>query len=109
MHLIETASEELSKPARDISRTRLQSLLELAVRTSSVASDPHADNVAFDMDPRSLLEIARAAVDAPKGDALAKVGGWGRMNAKEEIRNGLNVTAYLRGWDVMYDITNTEM
>jgi hypothetical protein len=37
VHLAEAASEELDKCARDISRPRLQSLLELAVRTSSLA------------------------------------------------------------------------
>jgi hypothetical protein len=37
VHLAEAASEELDKAARDISRPRLQSLLELAVRTSSLA------------------------------------------------------------------------
>lgn len=37
VHLAEAAREELDKPVRDISRPRLQSLLELAIRTSSVA------------------------------------------------------------------------
>lgn len=37
VHLAEAAREELERPARDISRPRLQSLLELAVRTSSLA------------------------------------------------------------------------
>eukprot|EP00798_Chlamydomonas_sp_ICE-L_P000238 gene238-4000_t len=66
VHLMEAASEELAKPAREISRTRLQSLLELAVKTSSVASDTHGDNISFDMDPRSLTEIARAVTEMHK-------------------------------------------
>lgn len=37
VHLAEAAREELDKPVRDISRPRLQSLLELAIRTSSTA------------------------------------------------------------------------
>lgn len=36
-----------------------QSLLELAVKTSSAATDPMSDNLAFEMDPRSVMELAR--------------------------------------------------
>lgn len=36
VHMCEAAREELDRPASDISRPRLQSLLELGVRTSSV-------------------------------------------------------------------------
>eukprot|EP00983_Pelagomonas_calceolata_P127625 1161424-Pelagomonas_calceolata.AAC.11 len=57
----EAAREELDKPVRDISRPRLQSLLELAIRTSSVAQDPHADELSVELDPRSVLELSRDA------------------------------------------------
>eukprot|EP00967_Tisochrysis_lutea_P044638 scaffold54190_cov20-Tisochrysis_lutea.AAC.2 len=61
VHLAEAAREELDKPVRDISRPRLQSLLELAIRTSSVAQDPHADELSVELDPRSVLELSRDA------------------------------------------------
>ena len=38
VHLAEVAREELDKAARDMSKPRLQSLLELAVKTSSMGS-----------------------------------------------------------------------
>ncbi len=47
--MIETAHEELSKPTRDLSTTRLQSLLELAVKTSSAAQDSMSDNLCFEV------------------------------------------------------------
>ncbi|GLC59399.1 hypothetical protein PLESTB_001482000 [Pleodorina starrii] len=59
--IMEVADEELCKPAKAISRTRLQSLLEMAVKMSSAASDPHADSLGFEMDPRSLESLAKAA------------------------------------------------
>ncbi|PNW75396.1 hypothetical protein CHLRE_12g525500v5 [Chlamydomonas reinhardtii] len=58
--IMEVADEELSKPAKAINRTRLQSLLEMAVKMSSAASDPHADSLGFEMDPRPLDVLARA-------------------------------------------------
>ncbi|KAG2439312.1 hypothetical protein HXX76_004671 [Chlamydomonas incerta] len=58
--IMEVADEELSKPAKAINRTRLQSLLEMAVKMSSAAADPHADSLGFEMDPRPLDVLARA-------------------------------------------------
>lgn len=40
VHFMDISEEELLKPAKRISSTRLQSLLELALRTSSAAADP---------------------------------------------------------------------
>ncbi|GIL70922.1 hypothetical protein Vretimale_4032 [Volvox reticuliferus] len=59
--IMEVADEELCKPAKAINRTRLQSLLEMAVKMSSAASDPHADSLGFEMDPRPLESLAKAA------------------------------------------------
>ena len=38
-----------------------QSLLEMAVKTSSAADDPLSDNLSFEMDPRSVVELARVS------------------------------------------------
>ncbi|KAF5833568.1 Spc98 family-domain-containing protein [Dunaliella salina] len=70
VHLAEAAREELDKPVRDISRPRLQSLLELAIRTSSVAQDPHADELSVELDPRSVLELSRDAGALTLGSAV---------------------------------------
>ena len=61
VHLLEVAQDELVKRPGDISRPRLQSLLELAVRSSSCAGDPHADNLGYTFDPRSIMELMVAA------------------------------------------------
>ena len=45
VHFMDMAEEELSKPMADILPQRLESLLELAVRTSLVDQDPYKDNV----------------------------------------------------------------
>jgi gamma-tubulin complex component 2 len=53
---------ELARPARDARRPRLQALLDAAVRSSSAATDPHADDLSFVLDRRSLMELVRAAL-----------------------------------------------
>ncbi|GBF91900.1 gamma-tubulin complex component [Raphidocelis subcapitata] len=70
VHLLEGASEELSKPASEVSRPRLRSLLELAARTSSVASDPRLDNLQYTFDARGLAQLVVAALApaAPTGE-----------------------------------------
>jgi hypothetical protein len=77
VHLLSFAAEELSSPVSTISRPRLQSLLELAVRSSSCAGDPHMENLGYTFDPRELPDIARAVLHiaspvsqaAPAGNA----------------------------------------
>mmetsp|Transcript_40952 Transcript_40952/g.87975 ORF Transcript_40952/g.87975 Transcript_40952/m.87975 type:complete len:401 (+) Transcript_40952:3-1205(+) len=43
--LLDTASTELESPATDVPLARFEGLLDLAIRTSSVASDPYFDDI----------------------------------------------------------------
>ena len=43
VHFVDVASDELGRPASEISIERLQSMLELALKTSTACDDPHAD------------------------------------------------------------------
>ena len=52
-----------------------QSLLEMAVKTSSAATDALSDNLSFEMDPRSIVELARGAVRQARAAAAAGRGG----------------------------------
>ncbi|KAK9817974.1 hypothetical protein WJX72_005158 [[Myrmecia] bisecta] len=56
---MDTAEEELAKPATDVSVARLQALLELAVRTSSASSDPTSEDLMCTLDHRSLLGMLK--------------------------------------------------
>ncbi|KAA6417682.1 MAG: Spc97 Spc98 family of spindle pole body (SBP) component, partial [Trebouxia sp. A1-2] len=55
LSFLDTAEEELSKPASEVSVIRLQSLLDLAVRSSSAASDPTTEKLECFLDHRTLL------------------------------------------------------
>lgn len=57
VQFMDTADEELSKTKEDIDMTRLESLLELALRTSSCNNDPYKDDVHIKMSDGPLYEI----------------------------------------------------
>ena len=51
-----TAEDELNKEIHEIVPTRLESLLELAIRTSVVNTDPHVDNLGIGLVNESILD-----------------------------------------------------
>lgn len=65
-HLMDIADEEFRKTPDQVSHTRLQSLMELAVRTSSVPSNTNSEPLAFEFDPLSLVEMAKGIFDRRK-------------------------------------------
>lgn len=57
VQFMDMADEELSKTKDDINMNRLDSLLELALRTSSCNNDPYKDDVHIKMSDGSLFQI----------------------------------------------------
>ena len=47
----------------------------MAVKTSSAATDALSDNLSFEMDPRSIVELARGAARQARAAAAAGRGG----------------------------------
>ena len=73
VHFVDIAGAELARPALDVSVERLQSMLELSLKVSTAASDPHADRVTCALERRGiiaqLLAIQGAAgSDGARGD-----------------------------------------
>jgi len=56
VHFLDVAGEELARPAADVSVERLQSMLELSLKTSAASSDPHADHITCGLERRGILE-----------------------------------------------------
>lgn len=65
-HLMDIADEEFRKAPGQISHTRLQSLMELAVRTSSVPSHANSEPLSFEFDPLSLVEMVKGVFSRRK-------------------------------------------
>ncbi|BDA43053.1 Gamma-tubulin complex component 2 [Coccomyxa sp. Obi] len=61
---VDIADTELAKTASDVILTRLQSLLELAVRSTSAGEDPYAETLTVSLDSRSLLTQLQAVLSA---------------------------------------------
>ncbi len=56
MHFMDVASEELAKPVKEVSIAKLQSLLELTLRSGSSVNDPNKDCVCSETAMSSLFE-----------------------------------------------------
>ncbi|KAK3261906.1 hypothetical protein CYMTET_29215 [Cymbomonas tetramitiformis] len=83
VHFMDIAGEELNKMDKEISVPRLQSLLELALRTSVAASDEHNEDLTCGLEKASiidqLLSIFTVADDSHPPRAAAKaqfLHGW---------------------------------
>lgn len=69
VQFMDMADEELSKTKDEINMTRLESLLELALRTSSCNNDPYKDDVHIKMSDGSLYQIM-ASINATNATKL---------------------------------------
>lgn len=65
-HLMDIADVEFRKAPGQISHTRLQSLMELAVRTSSVPAYANSEPLSFEFDPLSLVEMVKGVFSRRK-------------------------------------------
>ena len=66
VHFLDSASAELSKPARLVRKEKLASLLELALRTSSAAGDAGHEGVTCTVE-RERIEVAAMRIVAGEG------------------------------------------
>lgn len=62
VHFMDIAEDELQKPIGLIPHSRLESLMELALRTSVVNSDPYKDNLRVILEPYNLKMFLRHVI-----------------------------------------------
>ena len=62
VHFMDIAEDELHKPISIIPHSRLESLMELALRTSVVNSDPYKDNLRVILEPYNLKMFLRHVI-----------------------------------------------
>jgi gamma-tubulin complex component 2 len=94
VHFLDTAGDELAKPAAEIALPKLQSLLELALRLSIAASDPHTDDLACGLERSGiiaqLLSIYAVSEDGADGGAAHdEPGGAPAATAAERVLTGM--------------------
>ena len=99
---LDIAEDELSKSMGSIQRTKLQSLLSLALKSSRALHDPHHDLLTCALQPHSLMQ---------RIDAIGRVGGGGGVRgatkggdaAAAHSVSGLD--AFTLSYDVTYPLT----
>ena len=70
VHFLDSAEEELTKPVGEISRARLQSKLEIALRQSAVA-DPYRDSLTCGLLPYNLTNQLLRIINASRTQSQA--------------------------------------
>lgn len=69
VQFMDTAASELSKEAKDVALSRIRSLLQLAVHTSTLAADPNREELSCSLASHNLIQhlhlIQTAGGDAP--------------------------------------------
>ncbi|XP_037352345.1 gamma-tubulin complex component 2 [Talpa occidentalis] len=74
VHFMDLTEEELKKPVDDITPTRLEALLELALRMSTANTDPFKDDLKIDLMPHDLItQLLRVlAIETKQEKAMAQ-------------------------------------
>lgn len=106
-HLMDIAEEELEKVASQVVVNRMQSLLEMAFKTSSLSSEIHTEPLQVELDHRSLVDLS-VCLRHPQKNARAS------MRSRQSIglpigRTGDSISGShrasflaeeLMGWDI---------
>nr|KAF6322984.1 tubulin gamma complex associated protein 2 [Pipistrellus kuhlii] len=76
VHFMDLTEEELKKPVDDITPTRLEALLELALRMSTANTDPFKDDLKIDLMPHDLItQLLRVlAIETKQEKAMVQAG-----------------------------------
>ena len=85
VEFMNTADDELNKEIHEIIPTRLESLLELAIRTSVANSDPHVDNLGIGLVNESILDQFSNVMQCEKDDECLDDDFHGEMRGFEAI------------------------
>ncbi|XP_076883493.1 gamma-tubulin complex component 2-like [Bidens hawaiensis] len=72
VHFMDIARDELAKTPNEISVEKLQSLLDIALRSTAAAADPLHEDVTCSVDTCSLLKRLSTLKDLQSGDTIAE-------------------------------------
>ena len=83
MHFLDIADEELQKNVAEVDPLKLESLLELAQRTSNATTDPYKDDLSCYIQQFTLMQKLDAIRSAAAGGAAALAAPSGASSARE--------------------------
>lgn len=74
VQFMDTAEEELRREARDVALPRIQGLLQLAIHTSTLATDPNKDELSCTLASHNLIQHLHLIQTAGEGGTTAGTG-----------------------------------
>ena len=98
VQFFDVCGDELTQAVDNVEPTRLESLLELAIRTSVVNSDPYKDNVRVELLPYDLIYQMNKIISI---DTEAE----GEFKGPVDTENLSGLEAFAFGYDVQWPIS----
>ena len=98
VQFFDVCGDELTQAVDNVEPTRLESLLELAIRTSVVNSDPYKDNVRVELLPYDLIYQMNKILSI---DTEAE----GEFKGPVDTENLSGLEAFAFGYDVQWPIS----
>jgi len=74
VHFLDSADEELAKGVKSVSKEKIESLLEMSVRTSVTNNDPFKEDLTCDLYNYTLIEQLFAIQNLAGGEAMGSLG-----------------------------------
>jgi len=92
IQFIDTAENELRNEVKDINVTRIQTLLQQAVSTSTLAADPNKDSLTCGMASNNLIQHLHLIQSAGTGAmGVGASGGGSRSSGEEANASGMDI------------------
>lgn len=88
VHFMDSAEEELAQYSHLLHASRLNSLLEIAIRTSSVADDPYKESVSCSLGNTNLIGYLKEIHRAPKTQDGST------MEEDDNVKSSTNIFGY---------------
>eukprot|EP00698_Gefionella_okellyi_P017487 TRINITY_DN511_c0_g1_i1.p1 TRINITY_DN511_c0_g1~~TRINITY_DN511_c0_g1_i1.p1 ORF type:complete len:695 (+),score=171.59 TRINITY_DN511_c0_g1_i1:242-2086(+) len=102
VHFFDIADDELAKPVNEISTTKLESLLDIAVRQSSIANDPHKENISVTVLPYTLMDYLQRVHSTTMRTGTSALGGAMQSTAQGAI---VGLQAIALEYDVQWPVS----
>ena len=105
-HLMDIAEEELEKVASQVAVNRMQSLLELAVKTSSLPAEINTEPLQVELDHRSFVDLSvclrqpQTAVRASIRSSRQSIGFSVRSGESAGSQRASYLAEEITGWDI---------
>jgi gamma-tubulin complex component 2 len=106
VHFVDSAEDELNKPMKSVSKEKLESLLEMSLRTSSANADVFKDDLTCDLYPYTLMEqlFAMQSVNGVSENTSANANPTEKFNIFTPFQNIKGIEGFTLDYKVKWPL-----